>query len=103
MSSTLHTVNKSPFERNALASCLGHAVPGDPILLIEDGVAAARRGSSVAPLLGEAARNGLLYVLGPDMAARGLSEELLVSGARVVDYGGFVDLAASCTRTIAWL
>jgi tRNA 2-thiouridine synthesizing protein B len=103
MSNTLHTVNKSPFERNALASCLGHALPGDPILLIEDGVVAARRGSNASPLLGEAARNGSLYVLGPDMAARGLAEELLLSGARVIDYGGFVDLVASCERTIAWL
>ena len=64
---------------------------------------AARRGSNASPLLGEAARNGSLYVLGPDMAARGLAEELLLSGARVIDYGGFVDLVASCERTIAWL
>jgi tRNA 2-thiouridine synthesizing protein B len=103
MSKTLHTVNKSPFERNALASCLGHVLPEDAILLIEDGVVAARKGSSVSPLLGDAARNGALYVLGPDMAARGLTEDLLVSGARVVDYGGFVDLVASCERTVAWL
>jgi tRNA 2-thiouridine synthesizing protein B len=103
MSNTLHTVNKSPFERIALTSCLGHALPGDLILLIEDGVVAARSGSSVAPLLGDAARNGQLYVLGPDMAARGLGQDMLVAGARVVDYGGFVELAAKCTRTVAWL
>jgi tRNA 2-thiouridine synthesizing protein B len=102
-SKTLHTVNKSPFERNALVSCLDHARPGDPILLIEDGVVAARRGSNAAATLGDAARNGRLYVLGPDMAARGLGEDQLVNGARVVDYGGFVDLAASCARTLSWL
>lgn len=42
--STLHTVNKSPFEKNALKSCLGHLCSGDAVLMIEDGVFGARRG-----------------------------------------------------------
>jgi len=37
----LHLVNKSPFERNALDSCLRLAAPGSSILLIEDRVYAA--------------------------------------------------------------
>ena len=37
----LHTVNKSPFERNALESCLRLAASGSSVLLIEDGVIAA--------------------------------------------------------------
>ncbi len=43
--STLHTVNKSPYERNA--ELLDHASSGDCILLIEDGVlgTSARAGS----------------------------------------------------------
>ena len=36
--SILNTVNKSPFERNALESCLKFANAGDPVLLFEDGV-----------------------------------------------------------------
>ncbi|MBF0334232.1 MAG: sulfurtransferase complex subunit TusB, partial [Alphaproteobacteria bacterium] len=44
----LHTVNKSPFEKNALESCLSHAVEGASILLIEDGVYAALGGTSTA-------------------------------------------------------
>ena len=39
--SVLHTVNKSPFERNALESCLRLAKAGSSILLFEDGVIAA--------------------------------------------------------------
>ncbi len=46
--STLHTVNKSPFERNALQGCVGHLTAGDAVLMIEDGVLGARDGSSAA-------------------------------------------------------
>jgi len=41
MSAMLHLINKSPFERTALDSCLRLAKPGSSILLIEDGVYAA--------------------------------------------------------------
>ena len=34
----LHTVNKSPFEKNSLESCTRLAVKGGSILLTEDGV-----------------------------------------------------------------
>jgi len=37
----LHTVNKSPFEKNTLISCLKHCKPGSSVLLIEDGIFAA--------------------------------------------------------------
>ena len=43
MSKMLHLVNKSPFDRNALDSCLRLANPGSSVLLIEDGVYAAFR------------------------------------------------------------
>jgi tRNA 2-thiouridine synthesizing protein B len=43
----LHTVNKSPFERNTLESCLRHAKNGSAVLLIEDGVYAAIAGSAI--------------------------------------------------------
>ena len=43
--STLHTVNKSPFERNSLRTCLGHLTVGDAVLMIEDGVIGARKGA----------------------------------------------------------
>ena len=41
----LHTVNKSPFERNTLETCLSLAKKGSSILLFEDGVYAAVKGS----------------------------------------------------------
>ena len=41
----LHIVNKSPFERNALDSCLRFGRDGSAVLLIEDGVYAVTRGN----------------------------------------------------------
>ena len=100
---TLHTVNKSPFERNALQSCLQHVSAGDTVLMIEDAVIGARKGSAAAAMLEAAMQTGTVAVLGADLAARGLKTEDIVAGAKVVDYGGFVDLVAGSDRTVAWL
>ena len=98
----LHIVNKSPFERPALASCLRTAQPGSALLLIEDGVyAAADRGEWGERL--ERARAGLkVYVLGPDAEARGLKDRLR-PGIETVDFGGFVDLVAAYPTVQSWL
>ena len=102
--STLHTVNKSPFERGSLASCLAHALPGDAILLIEDAAVAARASAAAtAAALTAAMPACTVHVLGPDLAARGIPESRLIDGITIVDYAGFVDLAARHDRTQAWL
>ncbi len=101
--SILHTVNKSPFEKSTFRSCLDHAKSGDAVLLIEDGVYAATKGTAAAKLI--AARNGdlALYALAADLAARGISETSVIEGVSVVDYGGFVDLVAGHDVSQAWL
>jgi tRNA 2-thiouridine synthesizing protein B len=99
----LHTVNKSPFERNTLEACLKRAIPGAAILLIEDGVYAALAGTTLADAMTSAAQRFEVSVLGPDLAARGLENEALVAGVTVVDYGGFVDLAVEKGPVQAWL
>ena len=102
--STLHTVNKSPFERGSLASCLAHALPGDTVLLVEDAAVAARASATATAELLEAAMPACaVHVLGPDLAARGIPETALVDGITVIDYGGFVDLVAAHDKTHAWL
>ncbi|PLX37605.1 MAG: sulfurtransferase complex subunit TusB [Hyphomicrobiales bacterium] len=103
MSTTLHTVNKSPFERNAFASCLAHLMPGDAILAIEDGVVGLRKSTAFADSLSSAAKDHKVYVLGPDLGARGMSADDLIDGVSIVDYDGFVDLVAEHQRTQAWL
>ena len=99
----LHTVNKSPFERNTLQSCLRLAEPGSAIILIEDGVYAALSGTAVSGEIAERMGDFSFYVLGPDIAARGLGESPLIEGVQVVDYGGFVDLVTEHEATNAWL
>lgn len=98
----LHTVNKSPFERTALESCLAHARPGAAILLIEDGVYGALRGTAFSQKV-EAALGGVkIYALQGDLEARGVQDRVL-DGIELVDYPGFVDLAAEHNPVQAWL
>jgi tRNA 2-thiouridine synthesizing protein B len=99
----LHTVNKSPFERTALDSCLKTAVKGSAILLYEDGVYAARKGTVLSARMEVAAKDFAIYVLEPDLKARGIGREQVIDGVTVVDYGGFVDLVAEKGTVNAWL
>ncbi|SDX68217.1 tRNA 2-thiouridine synthesizing protein B [Allochromatium warmingii] len=101
--SILHTVNKSPFERNALESCLKFATAGASVLLFEDGIYAALTGTQVESQVSAALGTLKLYVLGPDLKARGFGDERIIPGIRVVDYAGFVDLTTECDTVQAWL
>ncbi len=103
MSSMLHLINKSPFERTALDSCLRVAKAGSSILLIEDGVYAAMKNGAHAIKISTSMENFSFYVLGPDVAARGLGDTPLIEGVTVVDYEGFVDLVAEHEVTQSWL
>lgn len=101
---TLHTVNKSPFDKSALNSCLSVAKADASILFIEDGVVAAINNTALSKKLSEAMSNGQkIYVLGNDLAARGLSQERLLKGVKIVDYTGFVQLATEHERVQNWL
>lgn len=101
--SMLHTVNKSPFERNTLESCLSAASKGGSILLIEDGVFAAMNGTAVADKMKAACGDFKVYVLGPDVKARGLDVSSVIDGVQVVDYNGFVDLVTEHDNVQSWL
>jgi len=99
----LHTVNKSPFEKNSLETCLRIAIEGSSVLFIEDGVYGAMDGTSLNGKLSDASNRLQFYVLGPDLAARGLSEENVMECIEVVDYDGFVDLVVEHDTTHACL
>jgi tRNA 2-thiouridine synthesizing protein B len=95
----LHIVNKSPYEKSSLASCLAHALKGSAVLLIEDAVYAATKGNSD---IRRATQELSVYALGPDLEARGVRASI-VDGVQVVDYGGFVDLVAEHRTNQSWL
>lgn len=99
----LHTVNKSPFERDSLDACLRLAKPGSDILLIEDGVYGALAGTSMSAKVQKAMATMRFHVLEPDLKARGISTAKLIPGIQAVGYDGFVKLAADNDRVQAWL
>ena len=98
----LHIVNKSPYERNALESCLRFSRSGSAVLLIEDGVYAATRGNAAEPKLMQAMSLMKVYALRPDLEARGM-QDAVIDGIELVDYGGFVDLVVAHHAAQSWL
>ena len=99
----LHTVNKSPFEKTNLESCLRLAKAGSAVLLIEDGVYAALQDTKMSVAVAEKMKELSFYVLQPDVEARGLADKPLIDGIKTVDYGGFVDLVEEHETSTAWL
>jgi tRNA 2-thiouridine synthesizing protein B len=98
----LHIVNKSPYEKSSLASCLTHALKGGAVLLIEDAVYAATKGNAAEDAVRRALQELPVYALGPDLEARGMAGAV-IDGVKVVDYGGFVDLVAEHRTSQSWL
>ena len=97
----LNIINKSPLTSVTLDTCLNTATGGD-ILLIEDAVYAATKGNAVEARLKEAMGKFKIYVLMPDLEARGLGDRL-IEGISSVDYGGFVDLTSNNKTCQSWL
>ncbi|MBS1136659.1 MAG: dsrH [Proteobacteria bacterium] len=98
----LHIVNKSPLEKTSLDSCLATAQPGAAVLLIEDGVYAATRGNAAEAKMRDAMGQLKVYVLKPDMEARGMADRVM-DGVTLVDYGGFVDLVTEHPNCQSWM
>lgn len=98
----LHTINKSPFDRASLDSCLKNSKEGSAILFFEDGVYAALEGTKFSDTVKAALASREIYVLEPDLKARGVQDKL-IDGITAVDYSGFVDLVAEKGTTQSWL
>ena len=99
---TLHTVNKSPFDNGTLQTCLKFARQGSTVLLIEDGVYAAARDTCVSKQVQEAMKSTPICALKADIEARGMQDRVM-DGVRLVDYGGFVDLVVEHNAVQSWL
>ncbi|HIE53874.1 MAG TPA: sulfurtransferase complex subunit TusB [Chromatiaceae bacterium] len=101
--SELHTVNKSPFEKNSLETCLRLSRAGSAVLLYEDAVYGALTGTAVTDLVAAATGDKKIYVLEPDFKARGLDAGRTIEGVQMVDYAGFVDLVDASNKVQAWV
>ena len=100
---TLHTVNKSPFEKTSLVTCLEYAGNGAAVLLIEDGVYGAMKGTAAEGMVKDAMGDRKVYALKSDLMARAIKDDRLIDGIEVVDYAGFVDLVEANDKVQAWL
>lgn len=100
---TLNIVNKSPFEKRTLEQCLRRIGEGDSVLFIEDATISALSDTAFSDQLLEAAKQSKLYVLQPDLQARGFADKSLLDPVTPVDYAGFVDLVVSHDRVHSWL
>lgn len=98
----LHIVNKSHAQTSALQSCLRLAKAGSALLLIEDAVYAATRAAAAGSGIADARSRLAVYVLLPDVEARGMADKL-VEGVTAVDYAGFVDLVVEHPNNQSWL
>ena len=98
----LHTVNKSPFLHKALDSCLRTAKDGSAVLLIEDGVYGALKGTEYSSVVEAAMKSKKFYALEEDLKARGVHDSVL-NGIQLVDYKGFVELTTQHSAVQAWL
>ena len=98
----LHIINKSPFEKNSLQSCISCAKDGSAILLIEDGVYGVLNNSAVAEDVKGAMGSNTVYALEADVQARGIADKVL-DGIQLIDYNGFVDLSVENDKIQSWL
>ena len=100
--SMLHTVNKSPFEKESMKSCLRLSADGSSILLIEDGIYAALEGTTFSDSIKEAMKSKKVYALQEDINARGVQSKLM-DGVELVDYAGFVNLVTQHDKVQSWV
>jgi tRNA 2-thiouridine synthesizing protein B len=98
----LHIVNKSPAQTTALASCLRLAKDGHALLLTEDAIYAATSAMAEGCGLAAASKRLKIFVLQPDVEARGMAGKL-IGAAQAVGYDGFVDLVAEHSTNQSWL
>ncbi|MDH3629602.1 MAG: sulfurtransferase complex subunit TusB [Gammaproteobacteria bacterium] len=101
--SVLHIVNKSPFDRNSLDSCLRLAKADSPILLIEDGIYAVQKNTAAAERMQQALSTHSVYALRSDLQARGINPDNIIDGISLVDYDGFVELTTEHDKLQSWL
>jgi len=99
----LHTVNKSPFEKSSLETAIKYSLAGSSILLIEDGVYGATKGTVVEGMVKGAMGDKKVYALKSDLMARAIKEDRVIDGIEIIDYAGFVDLVEANDKVQAWL
>jgi len=71
--------------------------------MIEDWVYGALKSSEIESDIVACMQDRSVYALGPDLKARGIDAEKVIDGIEIVDYDGFVKLAADNSKVQSWL
>ena len=88
----LHIIKKSPYESSALKDAVNYIGQNDDIvLLVEDGIYAAKKGGKFEELLRNLTQKNSVYCLHADIKARGIQESEILENIKVIDYKGFVE------------
>ena len=96
----LHTVNKSPFEKNSLETCLRLIENNSSLLLIEDAVYGALTNTNIEDKIVNAQSTITVYVLGPDLKARGLDKNSLITNIEIIDSVSYTHLTLPTKRIV---
>ena len=73
------------------------------ILFIEDAVITAMKSTKFSSLIESSLKDFKMYVLQPDLEARGLSLDNVIDGIKLVGYEEFVDLTIEHDTVQSWL
>lgn len=94
----LYTVSASPYLCD-LPALLRLVTVADAVLLFQDGVTAAVKGSEIVNILLNV--KAPLFALWDDVEARGLSDRIS-DKIKVIDYSYFVELTVKHRQCLAW-
>lgn len=100
--SALHIISRSPYQSHGLEQCLARIGVGHGLLLIENAVYAVKRGAEPAARIKTVLPFVTVYVLAPDLKARGIALDEIIGGVKAIDYAGFVDLAVEHKAIQSW-
>ncbi|MEI8594584.1 sulfurtransferase complex subunit TusB [Photobacterium sp. Hal280] len=94
----LHMIFSSPFQNRALQQCVAQLLPGDEIVLLQDGVVAATSPGQLESALKQAAA---VYALETDLQARGLTGRVAAE-VEVIDHNMLVTLTVRHPNCMKW-
>lgn len=98
----LHLFNFAFSGHDEAFRCLSRLSDDDRVLFLGNGVACVIKHSPAAGTIQAASENIRLFVLKPDLLARGLATDSLLPGIEPVDYSVFVELAAQQGPVHSW-
>ena len=100
MKTVLHIINSSKTSELFSENTVEMIATTDAILFIENGIYRAVSSAQNQALLGQ--QQAPIYVLLPDLKARGFDQQELLDNVNAVDYEGFVDLTARYDTSVSW-